>query len=151
MERVVLKVRREASETRRQRFALALTRCLAAEPAVLLDDKLSIIDMVDTLTEKDVEVLSSLASGRPRLVATMYQQTLRPFSKAATRDAMAGLVTSLSRLESRGLIAETTTQGAGGVISYTDAPDHWTARWQGKAFELLEFGRMVLEAIRPSA
>jgi len=49
------------------------------------------------------------------------------------------LITSLTKLESRGLIGESDNPGTESYAGF-GTPDHWTNRWQDKHYEIMPNG-----------
>lgn len=49
------------------------------------------------------------------------------------------MIASLSKLQARGLVAESVE--AGGAFATSGDPKHWYNRWKTKSFELLPYGQ----------
>jgi hypothetical protein len=55
------------------------------------------------------------------------------------------MIVSLSKLQARGIIAESVE--AGGAYGTSGDPSHWYNRWKLKSFELLPFGEQFIRMI----
>ena len=59
------------------------------------------------------------------------------------------LIVSLSKLEARGIIGETSDKS--GVFAHWGDADHWVNRWRKKVFQLLPFGAKFINSLREPA
>jgi hypothetical protein len=144
LERAVEAARREPSEVKLQAIARVTANAVAAGDAIPQDDKLTLLEAMDTLTKTDLDVLGAFATGGTVRVEKMVAST---FGREALT-ALGRLVASLGKLESRGLIAETSHKGAFNVTSSVGDPEHWRNRWLNKDFEILPLGKMLVELLK---
>lgn len=150
MERVVLKVQREASQAKRKRFVSLIVNEVLDTPPSGYDDKLSMIECLDTLTDSDLEILSHFALGNPvalqGLVARGIETAGFP-GYPTIEDIVGPVVTSISKLEARGLIAQT-SPAFGGVAIINGDMNHWVNAAQRKAYVLTPFGKLLVESLK---
>lgn len=145
MERIVEKVHRQSTPTK----VLAYSRLFARSVETARTDAQAAIDAIealDSLTIQDLDVLRQLKSKRPIRVEDLVR-TYDNDPHVDRERKLGSIVQSLSKLESRGLVGETTSEEGTGVMSYWGAADHWANRWKAKYFEVLPFGRRFLELV----
>jgi hypothetical protein len=140
MERVCRKVLRETSETKRRMLAEAFVKSIAAGPEMPFDDKLTIIDTLDSLTESDLRVFHFFFE--TKLCQGIHLLDLSGVPRISNEEALAPdvsrLFVPLSKLEARALIAETAPLH----IPFHSEGDasHWVNRFRAKTFALTPFG-----------
>lgn len=129
-ERAVEAARREPSQVKLEAIARFAANGMVADPSVTRDDKLALLETLDTLTETDLGTLGRFASGSTLRVKDILYPTWD--------DASLGrLVASLRKLDARGLISETNHKGGMDVTSSVGDPGHWTNVWSNKDFSTL--------------
>lgn len=146
LERTIEKVQREPSQSKRRLFAVALSMSLASGSAQTFDSKLSVIETLDGLTEFDLNTLKSLSSGRRMRVNELVPRSPFYLDEEGLGERISPLVVSLSKLESRGLIGETVPVNL--AFDHPGEASHWANRWRRKTYEILPFGKKVLESIQ---
>jgi len=145
LERTLECVWHTASASKQLSFARVLAHAALADEAVTHDAKLALIDSLDSLTEQDLLVLSLFDGGGPMKIGEL----MRGFHAGPPGpENLGALVASLTKLEARGLIGETASGRT--VDSHTTfgSADHWTNRWLRKFYEILPYGRSLVELMR---
>ena len=104
--RVIYKVERETSKEKRRMYAEALAKSVAAGGQISFDEKLTSLDTLDALTETDIQVLGRIALGGRVVWLQAWHRTPVRHGKQLP-EPLAKLIVSISKLESRGLISET--------------------------------------------
>ena len=151
IERVVLKLQREASSEKRRRFADLLLNEITDTPPSGYDDKLSLIEALDTLTDSDLRILSGFGIGGLVPVQQFLPQWLLAGMTGfpSAEEQLGPVVTALAKLESRGIITQTTATYSGTVFS--GDMNHWTNAWRRKTFELTPFGKLLVASLKAPA
>ena len=145
IERIVEKIQREPSASKRRLFAIVFLRSLLKGSGQHFDEKLSVIEVLDSLTESDLKILGAFSLGRRTQVDEIVPTSSFSRDEEGLGQAISPLVVSLSKLESRGLIGETVTLNR--AFDYPDEASHWANRWRRKTYEILPFGKTVLESL----
>jgi hypothetical protein len=146
LEKTVEHVQRELSARKRRLYAQALLNNVVAGPARPYEEKLNIIDALDALTERDLQLLHNFASGADIQINDFVFST-QFFRDERDWEAQLGpVVASLSKLVARGLVSETAP--ANRAFDYSGSADHWINRWRRKTFVLIPFGKIVLESLK---
>ncbi|MGA2625172.1 MAG: hypothetical protein ABSF91_15050 [Bacteroidota bacterium] len=144
IERAIASAQRTNSEQKIKRLAQALVSCISAGNAVDYGDKLSLLDALDSLTENDMAVLSIFVDGKTRRVEQIFRNTsLRGLSQD---EKLGLLILSLSKLESRAIIGETSAPGSD-FIAGIGPMDDWFNRWRAKYYVLLPFGKLIVSSL----
>lgn len=143
-ERAVEAARREPSETKLRALARAAANAMAAGETIPQDDKLTLLEALDTLTETDLTTLGKFSGGRTLRVEKMVGAA---FGQQAQGE-LGRLVASLRKLEARGLLSETSHKGSLNVTGSVGDPDHWMNRWQNKDFEMLPLGQTLTTLLK---
>jgi len=146
VERTIEKIQKEPSLSKRRIFAIALLRGLTSENCQSFDDKLTVIETLDDVTESDLKNLALFSDGRRIQVDELVPSSQVYRDEASLGETISTLVVSLCKLESRGLIGETTPINR--AFNYPGDANHWANRWRRKTFEILPFGSALLESIR---
>ena len=127
-------------------LAVGFANILVAGTTQPYDTKISLLDTLDSLTEADLRVLANFArEGRIRidkLIPTSQEYR----DENGLGETASDLIVSLCKLESRGLIGETTPVNLN--INAPGEVTHWVNRWRRRAFQLIPFGRTLLDTIR---
>jgi len=145
IERAVTSAQRTNSDEKIKRLAQALASSLAAGNTVHYEDKLNLLDALDSLTEEDILLLSHFADGRIQHVDQIFQTTnLRGSNQ---EEKLGFLILSLSKLESRAIIGETSPETFR-VVGGVGDPSAWFNRWRAKYYVLLPFGKLVVSALQ---
>jgi hypothetical protein len=142
MERVIYKVERETSQRKRRMYAEALAKSAAVGPEISFDQKITSIDTLDVLTETDIEVLGYFVPGY-RIQVSQMLPSGAPWNQLA--EPLGKLVVSISKLESRGLLSQTSSLNI--VVAWEGDADHWVNRWRRKTFEITPFGKTFVELV----
>jgi hypothetical protein len=124
LERTLDLVQREASEQKRRAFAAVFLRC--AKSTKSLDEQRTIIETLDVLSEEDIRLLREFQPGLAIRVDALEQKF-----------DLGLLAKVLSRLESRGLVGQTSGDTS---FVYIGPRDYWKNRWRPRYYELLPFG-----------
>lgn len=150
LERTVEKVVRETSALKLRAYAGFYSRFLRSEVEVDAGSAIGIIDALDSLTDADIQVLMQFRSRGPTRVDSVeygFLQSSGATMRPNRQQLLGQVVQSISKLESRGMLGETTSQGTSGVYVGSGPLDAWYNRWPQKRFELLPFGEQFLRAI----
>ncbi len=142
MERIIYNVERETSQGKRRMYAEALAKSAAVGPEISFDQKLTSIDTLDVLTETDIKVLGYFAPGY-RIQVSQMLPSAGPWNQLA--EPLGKLVVSISKLESRGLLSQTSSANI--VFGFEGDADHWVNRWRRKTFEITPFGKTFVELV----
>ncbi len=143
IENTVDKIRREASKEKRGRYARLVANLIASGSNLLYDEKLSYIETLDFLTDQDLHILAHFAPDQHILVDHFIKNRIL---KDTTQEGIGRLVSSLAKLESRGLIGETSPV-EGASLAYFGDDNSWDNRWRKKHFELLPQGRKFCQMV----
>jgi hypothetical protein len=140
IEKVAEKVKREASERKRHIFAQAFSNAILIGEDITCDEKLNCIETLDFLDENDLMVLSQFKRGESILINNFITAIEK------SEKQVGQLIVSLKKLESRGLIGESTKHS--GVYGGVGELSYWINQWRGKFYEILPFGVTFLNVIR---
>src|SRR5262249_17959846 len=110
---------------------------------ISFDEKLTVIDTLDVLTETDIEVLGHFVHGNPLLVSQLLPSGA-PSNQSA--EFLGRLIPSISKLESRGLLTESSTANVKYDIE-EGFSGYWVNRWKRKMFQITPFGKIFVELI----
>lgn len=143
IERTIEKIKREVSEKKRKKFATLLANCMVLNKSISCDDKINAIETLDTLTEQDIKILALLPPSGSIFVDDLMKYNLFPDDNDLQRSSK--FVVSLSKLESRGLISESTKKSSSYAGSGTGS--YWINRWRQKHIELLPYGSIFIKMI----
>jgi len=133
-----------SSHDKRKLFPKILTNIIINKEDVDHDTKLNYIESLDYLSLSDIEVLQFFKQDK-----SVHVNSILSFLKISRNDKrrFSLLITSITKLESRGLISESENPGTN-VLSGSGTPDHWINRWKDKFYELLPNGISFLENIK---
>ncbi len=145
IERSIDKIKREASDSKRARFAHLLANNIAAAEELNCDDKISFIEALDTLTEQDILVLSIFKPDQRIRVDEILESGI--LNRYAGAERMGRLVSSITKLESRGLIGETISDKDVDSYAMLGDPSSFENRWKIKYFELSPYGSLFCRHI----
>ena len=145
IERSIDKIKREASERKRARFAHLLALNIAAAEELDYDDKISFIETLDTLTEQDIHVFSMFGSNKRIRVGEIFESGI--LKQYTGEEKMGRLVSSITKLESRALIGETISDKEFDSYAMFGDPSSFMNRWKIKYFELSPFGSLFAKHI----
>lgn len=142
IERTIQKVRSEQSDKKRKSYVHLLAESIAVGYDLSYEYKYSFIDILDSLTEQDLNVLLRFKHGKTLRGTDLIDKAPSDFHKHAS-----SIIMSLSKLESRGLIAETDSHGYSGdtAIGGAGTEGHWLNRWRSKYLALLPYGETFLK------
>jgi len=145
IERAIASAQRTNSDEKIKRLAQALASSLAAGSTVHYEDKLNLLDALDSLSEEDIRLLSHFANGRIEHVDHIFQTAnLRGSNQ---EEKLGFLILSLSKLEARGIIGETSPETFR-VVGGVGDPSVWFNRWRAKYYVLLPFGKLLVSALQ---
>lgn len=142
IERTIQRVKSEQSDKKRKSYVRLLSEAIAVGNGLSYEHKYAFIDIMDTLTEQDLNVLFRFRGGK-----TIRGTDLIDDVNSHSSDKHASsIIMSLSKLESRGLIAETDSQDYVGETSIGGwgTEGHWLNRWRSKYLVLLPYGESFL-------
>lgn len=143
LEMTIDKVRREFSDEKRRLYAHLLARLVLDGGARSYDEKVTLIESLDALTELDLMVLE-LFKGNPEV--TVKNLDLGPLGLSGdVNEQLQQLACCLSKLESRGLILTTFTHT--GLVITPDGVEQWLARWSETKYRVLPMGQKVIDAL----
>lgn len=144
LEVAIERVRREFDEAKRARYAQLLAQLVIGSEARTHDEKIALLESLDTLSEADLQVLF-LFKGKDKVeIADLRWTELRLVGDLNNR--LGQLTCSLARLESRGLLFTASVYDAS---VYIQAPyDADTARWVKTKYRLLPLGKSLIAALR---
>lgn len=146
IEIAVEKVRREFREEKRRMYATLLSRLANAGNAIAYDEKAAILHEFDALSEADIRVLNAFPETRG---VHPSQLPLRQFHLPGNQiEQLGGLITILAKLESRGLVGETSTGSGFDMWSTVGDPTSWENRWERRVLGLLPEGRKLRALLR---
>ena len=138
VQRSVEKVRTQISPEKQGLFArLAVNALLTPEGDIKHDLKIAAIDTLDVLTDTDVNVLHEFREGTPTKIEELLGQSW-------TEETLGLKVVSISKLESRGLIARTSGRTSSAAERTVGVDEYWATQWRNRHYELLPFGRILL-------
>ena len=146
IERTVEKIRREKSEERCKLFAHLLAKSLIDNPSIDYEEKISFIETLDILTTHDIEVLSLFESNYSFRVDRLLKKQEK--DETQNNSKLSDLIVSLTKLEARGLVFETSGREFVAALTYFgEDPDSWKNRWVQKYFELSLYGVSFCEMV----
>ena len=140
LEMTIEAVRKEFEESKRAKYARILARVVAYGTERSHDDKVAMIDSLDTLTEADLCVLRLFKGKNAASVKELNWRELG--LQGDVNDQLWQLACNLARLESRGLILKVSTHS--GVAYVPRDLDNDTARWQETGYRLLPLGTSLI-------
>lgn len=148
LHRAVAHASREPDERKQEFYAVATIRSWASGPDVPRDRKLSIIDTIDSLTVTDIDVLLRFRKQSKLKVGEMLSVKVGREPGFTDRERLGYLVATLAKLESRGLIAVSSSSHIT-IDSYYGDQSQWDNEWRRRYYQLLPFGEDFLENIGP--
>ena len=125
-----------------------LTNSIIEANSVDFDDKVSIFETLDSLTEQDMKVFSVFATGNTVRVDQFYKNI--GIRGSSEDEVLSKTVVSLSKLQARGVIGET-TPATWDSIGGTGDPSAWFNAWRAKSFIILPFGKLFLKLLHSNA
>ena len=136
-------VRKEFDEAKRVKYARVLTRLVAGANGHSHDEKVSMIDSLDTLTETDLRVLSLF---RDRSTCKIGDLEWASVELAGNLDdRLWQTAGSLARLESRGLILKVGTPSV--VVFNSGKVSNEGARWLDTEYRLMPLGSSLMRVL----
>jgi len=141
LERVARTVRLEPSKDKRGMFAAVLAEMLIGTLPLSFENKLNVLENLDSLTEQDIQVFL-LMEGNGVWFNKLFKAVSTPEDQK-----MAVLTLSLSKLESRGLICDVPQKDAHG---FDVCFDPVTATFSLKYFAVLPAGQLFRDVLRKS-
>ncbi len=146
LETTVDRVIAEPSEVKRHLYALALMNGVVAGEEQSYDNKLNVLLTLEFLTEADLQVLRHFAGGRPVMVDHLLGTSqFATFTEDALDKQVGPIVLSLSKLDARGVLSETTPVNSG--FSWSGDAQYGANRWRRRTYQLTPFGQAFLQAI----
>jgi hypothetical protein len=139
LEITIEKVRREFSDEKRKRYAHLLARLIVDGNVRTYDEKIILIESLETLTELDINVLK-LLEGHSGVAVKEMNRELLGLPGDDTKQLLE-LACCLSRLESRGLILKSFTQT--GLTITPHGMEQWVAKWSDTEYQVLPLGKRV--------
>jgi len=145
IEKTFQKIRSEQSEQKRKSFIQLLAESIAIGYDLSYETKFTFIDILDTITEEDINLLLQFKN-----VKTLRGVDLIDIVRSNQRDYASKVIMSLSKLEARGLIAETDNMGYSGdhSIGGSGTGNNWLNRWRSKYLTLLPYGHTFLNMVK---
>lgn len=158
LEKTIEKIKREHSKEKRHIFARTLANFVVSNNSIPYNHKISIIETLDSLTEEDIYVLSVFKSpiSNKKIVNVLdiEKSGLVPHISRTRRNQEGtekiGLtITSLVKLESRGLISETEPcdYKENEKMGKMNHPKKWVNVWRKKCFEILPQGEILYKMV----
>ncbi len=144
IEKTFQKIRAELSYKKRKSFIHLLAESIAIGYGLSYESKYTFIEILDTLTEQDLNLFLKFEK-----VKTLRGKDLIDVVSSDNSDHASKIITSLSKLESRGLIAETDYMdySRDTAIGGCGTEDNWLNRWRKKYLTLLPDGSTFLSMV----
>jgi hypothetical protein len=153
-------IRFEESHEKIRLFTRVLSNSLLDYQDYDLDDKTSCLQYCNELSIKDIQILVIIAKNHIVSVDNIYQLYQKEMDESEKKekpifrkfykmgmDDLGKTITSISKLESRGLIGESfSTKQNLNESGY----DSWQNRWQNKKYEVLPFGKFLANQFLPA-
>ena len=142
LERTIQRVKSEQSDKKRKSYVRLLAESIAVGNGVSYDHKYAFIEILDTLTEQDLNILMRFRDGRTLRGTDLIDGV----NSSASEQHASSIILSLSKLEARGLISETDSHGYSGdtAIGGWGTEEHWLNRWRSRYLSLLPYGHTFL-------
>lgn len=134
----------EASEFKRKAYASLLTYSILERSTTDLE-KLSLIQSIDSLNEIDLKVLSWFQNSSPVKVESQVHRMIG----RNIDEKFSNLICVLSKLESRGLISESSSEESMSVESWVGDRNSWRNKWRLKYYIILPIGLKLFNATKP--
>lgn len=147
IEVAVEKVRREFRHEKRRLYARLLVRLINGDTTIPYDEKVSWLHEFDVISPADLKILQSFPANYGRRVAELPNSAFSGFPLAQSDDKCGEFVASLSKLEARGLIGETTTSRSMDMSESFGDPASWTNKWGNRVLGLLPAGRRLRDLL----
>ncbi len=143
LEITVEKVKREFDDAKRSRYAQVLARLIAERSERTHEQKVSLLESLDLLSETDLQVLQ-LFDGRE--AAQIRDLKWRELGLSEDlNDQLWEMSSSLARLESRGLILKISLPTTAGYVKAPLNVD--TATWEMAKYRLLPLGESLIAVL----
>ncbi len=133
-----------SNQEKRKLFPKILINTMINTDKIDHETKLNLIESLDYLSSTDIQILQFFKSGESIHVNSILNKSGITHND---RKRFSLFITSLTKLESRGLISESDNPGTK-VLSGAGTPDHWINRWKNKFCEILPNGISFLEYIK---
>jgi hypothetical protein len=127
------KVMREHREEKRKRFVEFFLNSLAIANTIEFDEKRYFLEVLDELDEYDIQILSLIKESGKIKIDKIKDLGLDK------------IIVSISKLQSRAIISETSRGKPVDTMGWTGNIDSWENRWRKKWFELLPIGKRFIE------
>ena len=134
LESAVHVARHETSDKKVQALVHITVNAILSE--LPRDHKLNLIESIESLNEGDLNILSLFDNGRTWKVENL--------PGAMDRSKMGDLIASISKLESRGLIGQTSSKSSVTSDSWWGDANDWYNQWKRRYYEALPFGNILL-------
>ena len=144
IEKTFQKLRAELSYQKRKSFVYLLAESIAVGYDMPYETKYNFIEILDTLTEQDLNILLQF-----KKIKKLRGVDLIDVVRIDQEKHASNIIMSLSKLESRGLIAETDHLDYTGDTSIGGAGTEgsWINRWRSKFLCILPYGSIFLDMI----
>jgi hypothetical protein len=149
LERVADYVQSEPSGTKRRILSSSFAHAIFISDGATYDEKVTLLDTVNWLTEQDLRILSLFTDENPvRQVGHMDENLMGDFASREKdfEQRINPWIVSLSKLMSRGLVSETETY-QGEHFPYSGNHNHWLQVWRRKTFAITPFGRTLIQSM----
>jgi hypothetical protein len=149
LEVTIERVRREHNEMKRLWYARLFCGALARGTSMPTEDKIDLIQQLETLNSDDLSLLKLLGDGKARKLEDIKARDLGwSYEGEAFPEAF---VASISRIESRGLLIATAASGGG--VHYLPGggdqrPTNWADRLIMRRAWLSSRGKKLIELLR---
>lgn len=152
LDRIVDLVKREPVDQKRQRYVAALGAFASAPSATTHDDRLSIIEAIESLTEQDLRFLG-MFQHKEKLRGDMISGTTNAGWSTIGNDQalsqryepqLGPAIHSLAKLEGRGLL---TPDEMNASFSSTGDSTAWYNQFRQKTWRITPMGKKLLQAI----
>ena len=146
LERTIEKVIRQTSDIKIEAYARLFSRYLSSNGGIRFENQVSVIEALDSLTDQDLSVLFYFRTGTVHRIDSIEQE-LRNSIEGRDLVVLGAVGQSVSKLEARGILAETSMEGTSNIFVGSGPMDAWYNRWRQKRYELIPFGREFLDSI----
>ena len=143
LELTVDKVRKEFGEAKRAKYARVLARLVAEGDTRSHDEKVDLIEGLDSLSEADLRVLGLFDSNEQGTIRDLDWEAVEQPDEG--NDRFWRRASHLAKLESKGLILTVPTRGT--VVYKRGTENDDTARWLETKYRLLPLGRLLIEKL----
>jgi len=143
LEASIEKTKKEFEESKRVRYSSLLARLTFSEGERSHDEKLALIESLDTLSEQDLKVLGLFKGKTTSAIKELRWGEIG--LPGDTNQQVWQLACNLAKLESRGLILRLSTST--GVQVVQDKMDPMASRWEETIYRVLPLGESLVHLL----